>query len=268
MIGATLTPYRAVLEARFRVLIQYRTAAAAGFVTQVFWGFIRVMIFEAFYQSSAAAQPMSFPDVVSYIWLGQATLALLPWAPDPDLRAMVRTGGVAYELLRPVDLYNLWYARAVAMRAAPTLLRATPLLLCALLWLGLRPPPSVAAGAAWLALTFGALLLASAITALMNISLLWTISGEGVARLIPTIANLFSGMIIPLPFYPEWAQVIVRFLPFRGLVDVPFRVFTGHLPAEQVWGLLAHQLAWTVLLVVLGRWLLRRAAHRLVVQGG
>ena len=28
---------------------------------------------------------------------------------------MMRTGAVAYELCRPLDLYGLWYARALAL---------------------------------------------------------------------------------------------------------------------------------------------------------
>ena len=53
--------------------------AIAGFTTQIFFGLIFVMVFEAFFESSSLPQPMSQPDVITYIWLGQALLALLPW---------------------------------------------------------------------------------------------------------------------------------------------------------------------------------------------
>ena len=42
-------PYVAMLGARFRMLLQYRAAAFAGFATQLFWGAIELMIFAAFY---------------------------------------------------------------------------------------------------------------------------------------------------------------------------------------------------------------------------
>ena len=58
-VSPAMRPYLAVLSARFRLLLQYRVAALAGFATQLFWGFIRVMIFGAFYRASAAAQPMT-----------------------------------------------------------------------------------------------------------------------------------------------------------------------------------------------------------------
>jgi len=112
--------YWAILSARFRTLLQYRAAAAAGFGTQLFWGLIKVMIFYAFYHSTAVRQPMAYKDVVTYVWLGQAMLMMLPWNVERDLREMIRWGAVAYELLRPLDLYSLWYSRALAWRTAPT----------------------------------------------------------------------------------------------------------------------------------------------------
>jgi len=260
--------YRAIVSARFRMLLQYRAAAVAGVGTQLMFGLIHVMVLGAFYAVSTQPQPMTFRQVVAYVWLGQAMLGMLPWNVDRELSQMIRTGSVAYELLRPLDLYSLWYARGIAMRTAPTLLRAVPMFIMAALFLGLPPPPSFASAAAWVAATFGALLLGCAITVLMTISMLWTISGEGFFYLTATAATVFSGMVLPLPLFPDWAQPVPRFLPFSGLCDVPFRLYSGNMPpAEAPWAI-AHQLVWTVVLVVLGRRLLARGLRRLVVQGG
>ena len=98
--------------------------------------------------------------------------------------------------------------------------------------------------------------------------MLWTVAGEGISRLVPAAVFVFSGMIVPLPLFPDWAQPVLNFLPFRGLADVPFRLYMGHIEAAEGIGVLAHQMAWTVALVMLGRWLLRRGLRRLVVQGG
>jgi ABC-2 type transport system permease protein len=263
-----MKPYAAILSARTRMMLQYRGAALGGIGCQLFWGYIRLMIFDAFYRSTTTAPPLDWAQMVSYIWLGQALFALFPWNVDREVQAMIRTGTVAYEMLRPVDLYGLWYSRAVAARLAPTLLRAVPQFLIAGLFFGLRPPASLASGVAWVLATTGALLLAAAFTTLFTISLLWTISGEGLWRLIQAVAPLLSGLLIPLPFFPQWAQPLLNALPFRGLIDVPFRVYVGNIPPEQIGAVLAHQAAWIAALVFLGRRLLAHGTHRLVVQGG
>ncbi len=260
--------YCAIVSARFRMLLQYRAAALAGFGTQLFWGLIRAMIFEAFYRSTTAPQPMTYPEVVNYVWLGQALLMFLPWSGDREVQAMIRSGNVAYELLRPLDLYTLWFSRAVANRTAPVVLRALPLFTIAWLFFGLQLPPSLASAAAWALATFGALLLSCAVSTLITLSLFWTISGEGVAALMSVAVMLFSGMTVPLPLFPDRMQAILNFLPFRGLVDVPFRLYMGHIPPEGAFPLFAHQIAWTGVLVAVGHWLVARGARRLVVQGG
>lgn len=265
-----MTAYLSLFRARFRTLLRYRAAALAGVGTQVFWGLIKIMVLEAFYRQSSAPQPLSFTDVVTYTWLGQALLLMLPFSanPDPEVRDAIRSGAVAYELARPLDLYGLWYARAVAARAAPTLLRAVPQFVLAGLFLGLKPPPSLASLAAWLLATAGALCLVSAVTTLITITLLWTVAGDGIARIVPSLALVGSGLILPLPLFPSWAQPVLDFLPFRGMADAPFRLYMGSLPPAAVGGVVLHQMAWTVAFVLFGRWLLARGTRRLVVQGG
>jgi len=263
-----MSPYAAIVSARFRMLLQYRAAAAAGLGTQVFWGLIRVMILTAFYASTNAPQPMVLEDVITYVWLGQAFLRMLPWMPDREVADMIRTGNVAYELLRPVDLYHLWYSRTVANLTAPTVLRSVPMLVLAALFFGLEAPPSWACGLAWAAAMAGAVVLACALSVLLTVTLFWTLSGEGVSVLMVVAVWLFSGMTLPLPLFPDWAQGVLRLLPFSGLMDTPFRLYMGHIPPSELWAVAVHQLAWTAGLVLFTRWLLARGTRRLVVQGG
>jgi ABC-2 type transport system permease protein len=271
-----VTAYLAVVRARFLMLLQYRAAAVAGVLTQVFWGLVKVMVFVAFFESTVRAQPMDLGQVLVYIWLGQALLGLLPWNVDEEIAGHVRSGAVAYELLRPLDLYAFWFARTLAFRAAPTVLRMTPLLPFA--WFGLPllglpewalPMPAGFASAVLFVLSLlASLILSTAITMLLHIALFWTISGEGINRLMPGVVLIFSGMVIPLPLFPDWLAPLLYWQPFRGLSDVPFRIYSGHIPAQDALLEIALQLGWCAALVAAGVWLLRRASMRLVVQGG
>jgi ABC-2 type transport system permease protein len=268
--------YGAIVRTRFLMLLQYRAAALAGVTTQIFWGLVKVMVFAAFFESAVGAQPMDLPQVLVYIWLGQALLGLMPWNVDEEIAGHVRTGAVAYELLRPLDLYAFWFARTLAFRAAPTLLRMTPLL--AFAWLGLPLlglsawalplPAGIASGILFGASLLASLMLSTAVTMLLHVSLFWTISGEGVNRIMPGMVLIFSGMVIPLPLFPDWLQPLLYWQPFRGVSDVPFRIYSGHIPAHDAPFEIALQLGWCALLVAGGVWLLKRGTSRLVVQGG
>src|SRR3981081_2175953 len=108
----SVRPYLAAFRARFQLMLQHRAAAVSGFATQCLWGAIRIMVFAAFYGAHAAAAPISLADAVTYVWLGQALLALLPWVADPEIGQAVRTGGVGYDRLPPLDAYGFSDVRA------------------------------------------------------------------------------------------------------------------------------------------------------------
>lgn len=260
--------YGAILRVHIGRLLQYRAAAVAGFATQLFWGLIRAMIFTAFYRSTSQVQPMSHGQVISYVWLGQAFLLLIPFRPDPDIASLIRTGGVAYELLRPLDVYASWYARCLAARVAPVLLRCVPMLVTAGLLLGLSPPAGPEAAVLWVVSTAAAMLLSAAFAALVTITLLWTLSGEGAARILPSLSWMFCGIVLPLPLLPDWSQRVVALLPFRGMLDTPLRIYVGHLAGAEALVALAHQGLWTIALFALGHWLVSRSLARVIVQGG
>ena len=196
-IVATLRPYQAVFKARFTLLLQYRAAAFAGFVTQCWWGAIKLMVLAAFFRS-ARTTPMTFQQAVDYVWLGQAFLTLLPWSVDPEIARMVRSGDVAYERLRPLDAHAFWYARAIARRTATPLLRAIPMVLTAGLlfhllgmskWALSRPAGVQAAGLFFLSMLL-VILLSSAIATLMDIATVAALSERGVNALVgPLVIN-------------------------------------------------------------------------------
>ena len=260
-----------IFRIRFLLLIQYRIAALAGLSTQFFFGMIMIMSFQAFFKSGQGMMPMTLSQTITYIWLGQTLLGLLPWNGDREIQKMIRTGDLAYELLRPVSLYQLWFSRVLAQRLAPTLLRCVPLLLITRFLLPetirIGLPASVDSALYFGLCLFGGILLGCAISNLITIATLFTI-GDGVDRLLPAIVILGSGMVIPIVYFPDWSQMLFKWLPFSGLVDAPYRYYLGLYTIDDLPFSLFHIGIWLILLVAIGQWMLATARHRIIIQGG
>ena len=275
-LAGSLRSYRSVFAARFMLMLQYRTAALAGFVTQCWWGIIKVMVFAAFFHGAAARQPLSFPQTVSYIWLGQAFLMLMPWWGDPEVTEMVRSGNVSYERLRPLDTYFFWYARALAWISARMVPRAAMLfafvaLLVPLVGLGqwgLAPPPNPRAAALFAAGMLMAVLLSGAILMLINLLVVVLISDRGPSLLATQTVTLLSGILVPLPFFPGWMRTALFLQPCAGLADIPFRIYSGNLAGRPALAGLLLMVVWIIALISIGRRLMERVMSRLEVQGG
>ncbi len=263
--------YLSIFKLRFAVQLQYRAAAFAAFFTNYFFGAVRVMVYHAFYASSTAVQPLTLEQAVTYTWLTQVTFRMLPWVYETEIIYQIRSGAIAYELCRPLNMYFAWYSRLISQRVVPTLLTGIPVFVLAVILpgnYGLDLPASPAAAVAWLASLVCALLLGCAITNMAVITTLWTITGEGMVRLFPAVIMILSGVLVPLAYFPDWAQTALRFLPFSGLVDIPMNIYLGLIPVSGAWVWWLLQLGWTAVFIYMGMQLFNMAARKLEVQGG
>ena len=116
--------YFSFFRVRFFTGLQYRTAAVSALTTQFVWGLMECLAYKALMDSNAIAFPMEYSAVVSYIWLQEAFFALFKtWASDNDIFGMITNGGIAYELCRPISIYNMWFSRNVGGRMAEAVLK-------------------------------------------------------------------------------------------------------------------------------------------------
>jgi ABC-2 type transport system permease protein len=260
--------YLAIFKIRMKTLFQYRAAAFAAICTQLFWGIVTVMIYRAFYAGTGTGEPITLGQTITFIWLGQSLLRILPWTTDKEIEAQVKNGNVVYELVRPLHLYELWFARSFAQLTVPTLMRCAPVFFIAGLFFGLGAPVSLAAGLAFCTSVIIAFFLSSAIVTLVMISLFWTISGEGIQRMMPHMTVLLSGMVVPLPLFPGWMQPFLNLQPFRGVMDIPCRLYTGVIPTTEAFYYFGFQIAWTLFFIWVGKHLIHKAMKKFVIQGG
>lgn len=250
-----------------KTLLQYRSAAIGAIITQLFWGLIVTMIFTAFYSGASGPEPISLRQSLTFLWLGQSLLQILPFSIDREIDAQIKNGNVAYDLVRPIHLYGIWYSRAFAMRSIPTLIRCLPIFIFGGFF-GLTAPISIMAALTFLVSVVLALFLASAITTLVHISFFWTLSGEGIHRLLPHITVFLSGLSVPLPLFPNWMQSFLNIQPIRGILDIPCRLYMGLIPTDQAPFYFAFQLGWLAFFILFGKWLMRRAMKNFIIQGG
>ncbi|MBR3211204.1 MAG: ABC transporter permease [Bacilli bacterium] len=264
--------YISYFKLKFISSLQYRSAAWAGVATQFFFGFVYIMVYVAFYESGGKNLPMNLSQVVTYLWLNQALLALVnQFTRDPELFKLIREGGISYELARPKNIYFMWYFKVIGQRLANVTLRVVPLLVVTIILpfpFHLGAPESIYHFLFFLlSLGLGALLV-TALTVFYPIVALRTLNEKGIVNIMITIADILSGIVVPIPFFPKPLQVISSFLPFQYISDLPFRLYVGNVSlTDGVFGMCI-QIIWIIILIILGNCLMKKNIKRVVVQGG
>ncbi|HOB20850.1 MAG TPA: ABC transporter permease, partial [Candidatus Atribacteria bacterium] len=194
--------YKSFLRIRFINGLQYRAAAYAGVATQFAWGFMELLMFRAFYKADPSAFPMEFSQLSSYIWLQQAFLALfMTWFFENDIFEAIARGNVAYELVRPMNLYNMWFVKNVASRLSRAALRCMPILLVAFHLprpYNISLPDSPASFLAFLVSMALGTFVVVAFCMLVYITTFYTLSPLGVKIISISLVDFLSGSLIPL----------------------------------------------------------------------
>jgi len=268
----TLRNYSSLFRIRFINTLQYRIAAVAGLATQFAWGAMLTLGFAAFYRTNPYAFPMTFAQTTTYIWLQQSLVMLLyVTLNDREIISAVTEGAIAYEMVRPVNLYNRWMCQIIATRLSRTLLRMIPVIVISSLLpypYGLSSPESFGHFMLFLLSIVLAVGVMAVIVNLLYIFLFYTLNISGLMGIVYGIFVPLAGGVIPIPFFPEPFRTIALFLPFAAMQDIPLRIYSGHIYGTELAQSIGVQAFWLIFLLIAGHILMNRTLKKVVVQGG
>jgi ABC-2 type transport system permease protein len=252
----------------FRRYAAYPGAAFAGVFTNTFFGFLQAYILLAVFRGRAEIGAYDASDAVTYVWIAQGMLMTVYIWGWYEVALRIGSGDIATDLYRPLDFQLYWFAQDLGRAGYHALFRGIPPFLIGALAFDVRLPddPTV-----WLAFPVSVLLavcVSFAFRFLFNLAAFWLLDYRGVGVLAMTASTFFSGMIIPVAFFPGWLETLAWALPFAAMVQAPIEVFLGNARGLELAGLLALQAVWALTLLLAGRAVFAAGTRKLVVQGG
>ena len=266
--------YLSYFKLRFITNLQYRAAALAGISTQLFFGFIFLLVYYAFYQSNPnSSLPMAWDELVTYIWLQQAFYSLIyPYERDQELLNMISDGNLAYEIIRPQNIFIKFYIKMVAKKMVAALLRSIPVIVVAFLLphpFKLSIPYSFSNFLLFILALISSCFLISVLVVLVHFIVMFTIDSKGTITIYSVIVEVFSGNSgVPLPFFPNWLRTIANILPFKFICDFPFRVYSNSISVIEGISLFIQSIIWIIVFLIIGLLISKIALKKAVIQGG
>ena len=263
--------YLSYFKSELMVGLQYRAAALAGLSTQFFWGIILSFIYMSFY-SHASIEDFSIRELMCYVWLNQAFFSLvLPNVKDNRIIEQIKNGCIAYELCRPYDLYWWWYLKLLSKRYSACLLRFLPVLIFACLLPNnykLVGPISINALILFIITLVLGTLISTGINMIIQSISFFTNEDKGISSIFYTTMALLSGIYIPLPLLPNILNTFNYLLPFRLISDLPYRLYSGSISVDSALINIIMQLAWCIILIIIGRLIMKKVLTVATIQGG
>jgi ABC-2 type transport system permease protein len=252
----------------YRRYAAYPAATVAGVLTNTVFGFLRGYILLALYRHRDVVGGYDASDTLTYVWLTQGLIATVYIWGWQELGERIRTGDVATDLARPIDPLRAGLAFDLGRGLYHALFRGIPPLVVGALVFDLTAPSNPLVWLAFVVSVAFAVAVSYAWRFLYNSSAFWVLHYRGPAVMAMIVANLFSGFVIPVAFFPGWLKTIAYATPFPAIVQMPVDIFVGRTNGAGVVEVLAVQLGWLTLLLLLARAAFAAGTRRLVVQGG
>jgi ABC-2 type transport system permease protein len=246
----------------------YPAATVAGLFTNTVFGFMRAYVLLALFEGRQSIGGYDASATLTYTWLTQALIMTIYIWGWQDLALRIRSGDIAGDLVRPVHPLRAALAFDLGRAVYHALFRGLPPLLIGALAFRLVAPPGILEWMAFAVSVVLAVVVSYAFRVIYNVAAFWTTDHRGPLLLGAIAANIFSGFIIPVAFFPDWLAAIAHATPFPSMVQLPIDIFVGRAVGADAIGVLLVQLAWAMGLMAAAVLLFERGVRRLVVQGG
>jgi ABC-2 type transport system permease protein len=264
MMGA----YLDLIRIRFLMMLAYRVNYYSGILIYVVNIGAQYFLWKAIYSGNGSLMGMDMGQMTTYVAVSWMARAFYFNNLDSEIAREIKDGSVAIQFIRPYKYLMVKIFQGMGEGIFRLILFSTPgmIIVCFILPVQLPKDPIV-----WLvffAMLFFSYLINSQINILTGLFAFFVENNEGMMRMKRVAVDLFSGLIIPVAFFPLWAERILHWLPFQAISYLPSAVFTGKVTGSAIQQVFAIQIAWFLVLILPIYWIWRRARHRLFVQGG
>lgn len=261
----------AVAASSFRRYSTYTAATLAGIFTNSVFGVIYSYAFLALWAQRPHAGGYDATDAVTYVWIGQAllmTVAVWGGGTTDDLADRIRSGDIAVDLYRPVNLLGWYLAGDLGRAAYHFLTRGLAPTVVGVVLFHIRLPGTPAAALGFLVSLVLAVVVSFTIRFLTASTAFWLLDAQGPKLVSGVLALFFSGMTLPLVLFPSPLRQIALALPWASYLQTPADIWLGQRTGWSLAGGLGLQLVWAVVLLAVCQLVLSAATRRVVVQGG
>ena len=267
-IGKLVRLYLEFGRVGFVNTLAYRLRYFTGIVTYFIYVSVYYFIWKAIYEHSASIEGFDFAHLLTYIGVGWIIRSFYFNNIDQDLAYQVMEGRLAMDLIKPVNIQLMYVARAAGESVFRLALLTVPTAVVLFLVYPLRLPASFGDAGAFLVSVVLSFLIVAAINFAVGTFALRLQSILGLLRAKFFLLELFSGLLLPMTFFPHIFQKILGVLPFQYISYVPMLIYLGKLNGGGLARAIGIQIFWVAILMALGDGLWRWSTRKVIIQGG
>ncbi|TWP34724.1 ABC transporter permease [Leekyejoonella antrihumi] len=261
--------YGRLLHAGIRQQSTYRLAALGGLIANATFGFLKVaMLFATVRAAGGTLHGYDIGSMSTYIWLSQGMLGSINLNGRTDFSDRIKTGDVAIDFIRPLNVQGAHVATELGRSIWALIPRGVPSILIGAVVVGMTVPSTPLPYLAGIcSLLLGFVISATAVYSLGTAGF-WLIETHGIQTLYMVVSGFLAGLFVPIYLFPHWLLAVAEVTPFPSMLMYPTNILSGRTTGVDTVALLAQQVFWLGVTVLVGHALTVRGRRKLEVQGG
>ena len=204
----------------------YRSHSMVSIFVGPVYFVVQYFIWTAVYGGAQSLNGIELSQMIRYFGATALIGYLVMDFADWNLNMLVQSGKFLTFALRPLNHRFFALSQKAGHRVLGFVVEFIPCLLIFTLLFGIDMRP------AYLGWTIVSIALAYLMHFFVNYCLgmasFWIVQTDGIRSFYSLAGSIFSGMLIPLVFFPKPLQIIQFFLPFQYTLYVPAMVFLGN----------------------------------------
>lgn len=260
--------YIEMIRIRFLMMLAYRTNYYTGILIYSINIGAYYFLWKAIYGGKETIEGLSVLQMTTYVAVAWMARAFYFNNIDREMAMEIKEGKVAVELIRPYNYLTMKTMQGLGEGIFRLFFFSVPGMLIVSLVFPIRFSADIYTWALFFVSIVLSFLINTQINLLTGMTTFFLFNNTGLIRAKRVIIDLFSGLLLPLSFFPQGIQEVLKFLPFQGISYVPSMIFTNGFSFSETLQAIMLQGLWVLVLIVPIQALWILAKKMLVIQGG
>lgn len=260
-----LKKYLTTYNISLRNAIYYRSNLVGGIIMYTLFIYVFFCLWQIIYQGDTIAG-YTFPQMIWYVCATEVVAMSMGFGSFYQIGQEIKNGSIAYKLGRPY--HYIWYqfANSLGSSSIRFIVFTAIAGVVGTIFVGAPPITNF-----WAILFFIISLLLSFLLKffmLMSIALTaFFVEENRPFFFIYSKLVLILGTFVPIEFFPNWLQSVLKYMPFSLVAWAPAKMFVGFSWDHALFAIPA-QLIWTLIFINVAMATYRKGVRAIHVHGG
>ena len=264
----TILAYLYIAKTRILVNLAYRFEVFSSILTNFIIMISTVFFWKVAYKGISEVSGVNLEQMITYSIVTAVLGTLLVFNVENVIIERIREGEIAVDFIKPVNVFGIYFAQDIGNIISSFLLKSVPLLLFTIIFIKPPLPKSFLHFVVFIACSFLSFFILWFLSAIIGVLAFWVIDFGPMGFVKDVIVKILSGSIIPIWFFPDYFQNVLKFMPFIYTFQLPAGIYIGKIGLQEAAYSMLIQLLWVFLLFLLFNFMQHKAQKKLVLQGG